>query len=92
MTTEKRRPKPAVGGDDPRSSAPAAPNESRREDEDLLRGLFETSAAGLVVSDKDGRVVSANPAAERILGLTHSEVEKGATFSFTLPPTEPASV
>lgn len=65
---------------------------SLRGSEAHLRRVFETVPAGVVVSDRDGRVVSANPAAERILGLTHSEVEKGATFSFTLPPTEPASV
>ena len=32
--------------------------------------LFETMALGVVYQDRDGRIISANPAAQRILGLT----------------------
>jgi PAS domain S-box-containing protein len=74
MGTDKRGPAPAVGSDEQLPAAPATANVSWHEDEDLLRRLFETSVAGVVVSDRVGRVVSANPAAERILGLARSAI------------------
>ncbi|NCC24963.1 MAG: PAS domain S-box protein [Deltaproteobacteria bacterium] len=48
----------------------------RRKDEDLRRSeekhrrLFETMAQGVIYQAADGTIISANPAAERILGLT----------------------
>ncbi|MBN2077339.1 MAG: PAS domain S-box protein [Spirochaetes bacterium] len=41
-----------------------------RQSEEKHRTLFETMAQGVVYQDADGAIVSANPAAERILGLT----------------------
>jgi PAS domain S-box-containing protein len=41
-----------------------------RASEDRHRTLFETMAQGVVYQDSNGRITSANPAAERILGLT----------------------
>jgi len=46
--------------------AALAPHKSRIR----YRTLFETMAQGVVYQDADGRITSANPAAERILGLT----------------------
>lgn len=40
------------------------------ESESRYRTLFETMAQGVVYQDRDGRIISANPAAERILGMT----------------------
>jgi len=40
------------------------------ESEAKYRTLFETMAQGAVVQDRSGRIISANPAAARILGLT----------------------
>jgi len=40
----------------------------------ILDGLLETMELGIVVQDADGRVVAANPAAERILGLSLDEM------------------
>jgi PAS domain S-box-containing protein len=45
--------------------------------EGLLRGLFASLSEGVVLVDRDGKVVQANPPAERILGLTRSEIEGG---------------
>jgi PAS domain S-box-containing protein len=39
-----------------------------------LRNLFETMTLGVVFHDRDGRIVEANPAACRILGLTPDEI------------------
>jgi len=44
--------------------------EALRESEEKHRMLFETMAQGVVYQDADGRIISANPAAERILGLS----------------------
>jgi len=40
-----------------------------------LRSLFNTISEGVVLINPDGRIVQANPAAERILGLERSEIE-----------------
>jgi PAS domain S-box-containing protein len=41
-----------------------------RESEEKFRRLFETMAQGVVYQSADGAIISANPAAERILGLS----------------------
>jgi PAS domain-containing protein len=43
---------------------------SLRESEEKHRRLFETMAQGVVYQRADGTIISANPAAERILGLS----------------------
>lgn len=40
-----------------------------RESEKQHRNLFETMAQGVIYQDADGRIISANPAAQKILGL-----------------------
>jgi len=47
--------------------------ESLREREARLRNLLDTMAEGVIRMDPQGRIVRANPAAERILGLTRSQ-------------------
>ncbi len=44
------------------------------ESEVQYRSLFETMIQGVVYQDREGYIVSANPAAERILGLTLQEM------------------
>lgn len=44
------------------------------ESEERYRMLFETSRLGVVYQDADGHIVSSNPAAESILGLTHEQI------------------
>jgi PAS domain-containing protein len=46
--------------------------EGLRENEDRFRTLFETLTLGVVYQDRNGEIIRANPAAERILGLTFS--------------------
>lgn len=46
-------------------------NNARAEE---LRRLFETMAQGVVYQDAEGRIVSSNPAAERMLGLSKEEL------------------
>lgn len=41
-----------------------------RQSEDRYRSLFETMTQAVIYVDAEGRILSANPAAERILGLT----------------------
>jgi PAS domain S-box-containing protein len=45
-----------------------------RKSEAKYRSLFETMNQGVVYQDADGRIVSVNPAAERILGLRQEEL------------------
>ncbi len=50
-------------------------DEMLRESEERLRGMFEAMAEGIIFISSDGRIVTANPAAERILGLKRSDVQ-----------------
>lgn len=43
--------------------------------EDTFRTLFETAPHGVVYQDTSGRITSANPAAQRILGLTLNQLQ-----------------
>ncbi|MEI7650097.1 MAG: PAS domain S-box protein, partial [Methanomicrobiales archaeon] len=45
------------------------------EGEQQYRALFDTITEGVILIAPEGQIVSANPAAEYILGLTHSEIE-----------------
>ena len=47
--------------------------EALRESEEQHRTLFETMPLGVVYQNVDGHITAANPAAERILGLTLDE-------------------
>jgi diguanylate cyclase (GGDEF)-like protein/PAS domain S-box-containing protein len=46
-----------------------------RDSEERYRTLFETVAQGVVYQDAAGRITSANPAAQRILGLTLDQMK-----------------
>lgn len=46
-----------------------------RRREELFRSLFETMAHGVVYQNADGEIIMTNPAAERILGLTLSQMQ-----------------
>ncbi len=48
--------------------------EELRESEVHYRFLFETMAQGVVYQDSDGNIISCNPAAEHILGLTFDQM------------------
>ncbi|MCF7984983.1 MAG: PAS domain S-box protein, partial [Thiohalocapsa sp.] len=48
---------------------------ARRASESLYRNLFETMAQGVVYQAADGRILSANPAAQRILGMTLDQMQ-----------------
>ncbi len=49
--------------------------EALRKSEEKYRTLFETMAQGVVYQAADGRIISANPAAERILGLSLKQMQ-----------------
>ncbi len=49
--------------------------EQLRESEARFRSLFETMSQGVVYQDADGQIVSANPAAERILGISIEQMQ-----------------
>ncbi|MEI6310023.1 MAG: PAS domain S-box protein, partial [bacterium] len=49
--------------------------EALQESEEQYRILFETMTEGVVLISPDGQILHANPAAERILRLTRSEME-----------------
>ena len=54
--------------------------EQLRQSEEQYRLLFETMVQGVVYQDANGNIISANPAAQRILGLTSGQIE-GRTFN-----------
>ncbi|MDM8516467.1 ATP-binding protein [Desulfobacterales bacterium HSG16] len=49
--------------------------ESLKESEEKHRLLFETMVQGVVYQDETGAIISANPSAERILGLTLDQMQ-----------------
>ncbi|MCX6086048.1 MAG: PAS domain S-box protein, partial [Caldiserica bacterium] len=49
--------------------------EALAESEKKLRTLFETMSEGIVYEDHDGTIISANPAAERLLGLSLDQMQ-----------------
>ncbi len=49
--------------------------ESWIQSEEKYHRLFETMAQGVIYQAADGRILSANPAAERILGITLDEMQ-----------------
>ena len=49
--------------------------ESLRESEQKYRTLFETMSQGVVQQGADGKIISVNPAAERILGLPMEQMQ-----------------
>ena len=51
-----------------------AAEEALRNSEERHRLLFETMAQGVVYHDAEGRVIAANPAAERILGFEYDQL------------------
>jgi len=52
-----------------------AVQERLRESEQKFRTLYETMAQGVVYQNAEGEITSANPAAERILGLTLDQMQ-----------------
>ncbi|MCP4396028.1 MAG: response regulator [bacterium] len=54
--------------------------EALQKSEEKHRTLFETMALGVVYQDARGNIISANPAAERILGLTLDQMQGRTSF------------
>ena len=52
------------------------------ESERKYRTLFETMAQGVLIYGQDGKIISANPATERILGLTIDQMQAGTLTDF----------
>lgn len=49
--------------------------QSLRESEEQYRRLFETMSQGVIYQSANGTIISANPAAERILGLSSDQMQ-----------------
>jgi len=58
-----------------RSTERIRAEEALRESEEKYRTLFETMIQGVVYQDASGQIISVNPAAERILGLTLDQMQ-----------------
>lgn len=52
-----------------------------KESEKQYRNLYETMEQGVVYQDAEGRITSANPAAERILGLTTDQLRSRTSMN-----------
>jgi PAS domain S-box-containing protein len=57
------------------SAQKLAEQQALQERDEKYRRLFETMALGVVFQDPDGKIISANPAAERILGVTLDQMQ-----------------
>ncbi len=56
------------------------PNRSLRNDKIRERALFETLALGVIYQTPDGSITAANPAAQRILGMTLLQLQERNAF------------
>jgi PAS domain S-box-containing protein len=54
-----------------------------RENERLLKAIFEHSAVGIVVTDLNGRFVKVNPAYQKLLGYSNSALQGMRFFDLT---------
>ncbi len=54
--------------------------EAQQESEQLWRAVYEHSAAGIALTDQDGRILTANPAFHNMLGYTEKDLR---TISLT---------
>ncbi len=61
-------------------SARKAAEEALRQSEQQYRQLFEMMAQGVIYYSASGKILSANPAALRILGVTWAEIQKQASY------------
>jgi len=50
-------------------------DESMRESEERFRTLFETMTQGVIYHQSDGKIISANPAAQHIVGLSLEQLQ-----------------
>ena len=60
---------------------PMTTQESLRKERNFLSGILEASPAGILGSDRDGKILFANAAAEKILGMNRKALAKWNFFS-----------
>lgn len=75
MNTELERLHRQVAELQSRDSGNARAGDALRESGHRYRTLFETMVQGVVYHSTDGRILSANPAAERILGVSIDQMQ-----------------
>lgn len=56
-----------------------------RESEARLRGMFEGAAIGIAVDDLQGRLITSNPALQKILGYSQEELNQVSFMDLTHP-------
>jgi PAS domain S-box-containing protein len=66
--------------------------EALRQSEELFRGMFETAAAGVSVTDASGVIISANPAFAAILGRPIEQIVGHSPREFTHPDDWPGQL
>jgi PAS domain S-box-containing protein len=59
--------------------------EAHRKSEQMLRGIFDTAAIGIAVTDPHGTFIQTNPAYQEMLGLSEEDLEGKAFWDVTHP-------
>ena len=59
--------------------------EALRDSEARFRTIFEETAMGIALVDKDGRIIEGNPALRRMLGYSQAELVNQVFTTFLLP-------
>lgn len=60
------------------------PNTDVDNHDDKLQHLFETIPQGIIYQDREGWIISANPAAQRMLGLSEEQLLQRSSFSYAM--------
>ena len=56
---------------------------AQRESEQLWRAVYEHSAAGIALTELDGRILTANPAFQKMLGYTAKDLQNSSLAQIT---------
>ena len=64
---------------------PKLNQEELRESEKRYRAVFDNSAVGISVSDRNGKIINANPALRKMLGYTLQELQSAEFADITHP-------
>src|SRR5688572_3432329 len=95
-TTAPRQEKPPAASDpgDPAALLARTQDMSRRlhEREEFYRSILESLGEGIIITDRESRILYANSCIERLTGRTRAELIGAVSYELLAPPEEWAAM